>query len=147
MRSAIRRRAPDVSAGGFTLIEIMIALVILGFGLLAMALMQITAMNGGRAGRHSTQAAVIARDRMEMFQRLSWADAQLAQTGGWTAPITLNNTPTEAATPEQAYQVSWRITDADPNWVKNVDVRVTWSEPNFANRTMTISSLRYNDPW
>ena len=133
---------------GFTMFEVVIAMAILGFGLLGVALMQLQAMNGGRAGRHTTQAAVIARDQMETFQRVAWGSPQLAATAGWSAPVTVNNQPDGGAGgTEQSYAVTWRVRDVDPNWVKNVDVRVTWSEPTFANRTLTISSTRYNDPW
>ncbi len=147
MRRAERACGPQSRSQGFTMIEVMIALAILGFGLLAMAVMQIQALSGGRAGRHTTQAAVIARDQMETFQRLAWADAQLAQTAGWTAPVAVDNVPDGGGGIEQSYAVTWRITDVDPNWMKNVDIRVTWNEPNFAGRTLTISSMRYNDPW
>ena len=147
MQRATMSRALRARPEGFTLLEIMIALAILGFGLLAMAAMQITAMSGGRAGRHTSQAAVVARDQMETFQRVAWNSAQLTATVGWSAPITVNNTPDGGAGAEQSYAVSWRVTNVDPNWIKNVDVRVTWSEPNFAGRTLTISSTRYNDPW
>jgi prepilin-type N-terminal cleavage/methylation domain-containing protein len=146
MRRGLRARALRGRSEGFTLIEVMIALVILAFGLITMALMQLTAMNGGRAGRHSTQAAVVARDQMELFQHLAWTDAQLNATG-WTAPTTVNSTPQGGVGTEQSYAVSWRITNVDPNWIKNVDVRVSWNEPNFTGRTLTISSTRYNDPW
>jgi type IV pilus assembly protein PilV len=132
-------------AQGFTLVEVMIALVILAFGLLAMAAMQLTAMSGGRAGRHSTQAAVMARDQMETFQRLAWAN--VAATGGWTAPVTVNSVPDGGSGTEQGYALSWRITNVDANWIKNVDVRMTWNEPNITGRTLTLSSTRYNDPW
>ncbi len=158
MRRKTTSRAGGAGSSGFTMIEVMIALVILGFGLLTMALMQLQALSGGRAGRHSSQAAVIARDQMETFQQLVWADVpaaidpQLVQTAGWTAPVTVNRQPTGGAGVEQAYAVTWRITDvipvpAGPTWLKNVDIRVTWSEPNFANRTVTISGVRYKDPW
>lgn len=146
MRNRTRPAVHGERTSGFTLIEIMIALVILAFGLLAMAVMQIQAMNGGRSGRHSTQAAVLARDRMEIFQRVAWTDPLLAATA-WTAPVTVNKAPIGGTGTEQSYSVSWRVTDVDPAWIKNVDVRVTWNEPNSAPRTMTISSVRYNDPW
>jgi len=147
MRQAGRSCALRARAEGFTLLEVMIALAILGFGLLAMAAMQITAMTGGRAGRHTTQAAVVARDQMETFQRNAWTSPQLTATAGWTVPITVNNVPDGGAGTEQSYAVSWRITNVDPSWIKNVDVRVAWDEPNFPGRTLTISSTRYNDPW
>lgn len=141
-RPAGRRRR----SRGFTLVEIMIAGAILGFGLLTAAAMQLRAMSGGSQGRHSTTASVIARDQMETFQRLAWGSAPLAATG-WTAPVTVDAVPDGGTGTEQSYLVSWRITDVDPNWIKNLDVRVTWSEPSFANRTVTFSSTRYNDPW
>ena len=133
---------------GFTILEIMIAMSILAFGLLSVALMQLQAVNGSRSGRHTTQASVIARDQMETFQRLAWGAAQLAPTAGWSAPVTVDNQPDGGGGgPEQSYSVAWRVTDVDPAWIKNVDVRVTWNEPSFPNRTLTISSTRYNDPW
>ena len=111
MQRATMPRALRARAEGFTLLEIMIALAILGFGLLAMAAMQITAMSGGRAGRHTTQAAVMARDQMETFQRVAWSSAQLAATAGWSAPITVDNTPDGGAGAEQSYAaVSRRVT-------------------------------------
>jgi prepilin-type N-terminal cleavage/methylation domain-containing protein len=150
-RIATKSRAGRAGNSGFTLIEVMIALVILGFGLLVMALMQLQALSGGRAGRHSSQAAVIARDQMEDFQQFNWTDAavdaRLLQTAGWTAPVVVNRQLDGGAGVEQAFNVSWRVTDVEANWLKNVDVRVTWSEPNFANRTVTISGVRYKDPW
>lgn len=142
-----RRRRRPPGSGGFTLVEVMIALAVLGFGLLAMALMQLTAMSGARSGRHTTQAAVIARDQMESFQRLAWTSPQLAPTAGWTTPVTITSTPDGGAGVEQSYAVAWRITNVDANWIRNIDVRVTWNEPAFAGRTLTISSTRYNDPW
>lgn len=147
MRRAEPIRAAHARTQGFTMIEVMIAVAILGFGLLTMAMMQLQAMNGGRSGRHSTQAAVMARDRMEQFQRVTWTDPLLTATGGWTAPVTLNNAPTGGPGNEQSYAVSWRITNVDANWIKNVDVRVSWNEPRFSNRTVTLSGVRYNDPW
>ncbi|CAG0995059.1 hypothetical protein MYXO_02632 [Myxococcaceae bacterium] len=142
------RRPQTRRKDAFTMLEVVIAMAILGFGLLAVALMQLQAMNGGRAGRHSTQAAVIARDQMETFQRVPFGSATLAQTVGWSPPITVNAQPDGGAGGvEQAYAVSWRVTDVDANWVKDVDVRVTWDEPSFQGRTLTLSSTRYNDPW
>ena len=150
-RIAKRSRARGAGDSGFTLIEVMIAMLILGFGLIVMALMQLQAMSGGRAGRHSSQAAVIARDQMEDFQQFNWTDvaidARLIQTAGWTAPVIVNRQLDGVAGVEQAFSVAWRVTDVEAAWLKNVDVRVTWSEPNFANRTVTISGVRYKDPW
>lgn len=150
MRAGEAQAARRRRDGGFTLVEVMIAMAVLAVGLLSVALMQLQALQGGRQGRHSTQAAVIARDQMETFQRLAWNDPQLNPTGGWTAPVVVQNQVVAAdtgAAVEESYSVTWRIADVDPNWTKNVDVRVSWNPPIGPARTVTISSVRYNDPW
>ena len=127
---------------GFTLLEIMIALSLLGIGLLSLAAMQITAMQYGSRGRHTTKAAAIAEERMEILTRQTWAN--LAPTA-WTAAQTVSETiqgPTNKT--EQTYAVSWRIADVDAGRTRSIDVRVQWNERGLANRQYAISSMRFN---
>lgn len=138
------RRRRGEREQGFTLLEIVICLGILTFGLLGVAAMQLHALRGGAQGRHTTQAMTIAQDQMEDFQRANFAG--MTQTAGWVAPQTVkqqidSNSGTQT---EQTYDLSWRITDEVANWTKTVDVRVTWSEPNRPSRQVVISSRRYN---
>ncbi|HEX2486818.1 MAG TPA: prepilin-type N-terminal cleavage/methylation domain-containing protein, partial [Myxococcota bacterium] len=72
--------------GGMTLVEVMLATVLLAFGLLAMLALQMHAMRGGQRGRHYTEAAQIARDQMELMHRTPWAAATVQPTA-WTAPV------------------------------------------------------------
>ena len=58
---------------GFTLVEVMITLAILGFGLLALGAMQLVAIKQGSAGRHTSDGAAIARSHLEQAARLPWA--------------------------------------------------------------------------
>ena len=139
-----RRRA------GLTLIEVMVALGILGTGLLAASAAQIYAMHGTRSGRHTSDAAELAHTQIETFQRVAWND--LAQTAGWT-PAGGQIMNTQVATSgapvvEQAYSLQWRITDTvSPTGVflKTIDVRVQWDEPNRPGRSFTITTMRHND--
>ena len=140
LRDATSRRA----RGGFTLIEITIALGVFAVGMLGLAAMQLHAMRSGSSGRHATQAAAIAQSRMEELQRLRWTD--VATTGGaFTAPVTESNlvqgTPDDV---EMTYLVDWRVADVEPGWTRSIDVRVTWDEVNRPGRTVVLSSLRYN---
>jgi prepilin-type N-terminal cleavage/methylation domain-containing protein len=135
----MRRRR---SSSGFTLVEIMMALSLLGIGLLSLAAMQLTAMKYGARGRHMTKAAAIAEVQMETLMRRRWTS--IAPTA-WTAATTVNETVQGTANQvEQAYSVSWRITDVDPSRTRSIDVRVTWDEPNRPTRQYAISSLRFN---
>jgi prepilin-type N-terminal cleavage/methylation domain-containing protein len=142
-RTPIPRRAG--ARAGFTLVEVTIALGILAVGMLSLALMQLHAMRAGSQGRHTSQAAVVARDQLERFQRLNWAD--MGPTAGWTAPVNVTNVvqATPANRIEQTYRVQWRITDLVAGRTRNVDVRVAWNEAEQNNpKTLTFSSVRYN---
>jgi type IV pilus assembly protein PilV len=130
--------------GGFTLLEISIALGVFAFGMLGLAAMQLHAMRSGSSGRHASQAAAIAQTQMEQLQRLRWTD--LAPTAPlWSAAVTRTNDVTSDATQvEQSYAVDWRIADVEDGWTRSIDVRVTWSEEHRPNRTLVLSGLRYN---
>ena len=136
------------SSRGFTLLEVMIALGILAVGLLSVAAAQLYAMRGGSSGRHTSDAAVVAHSQLENFQRIAFADAELAATGGLfvAAPdlaTTVVQTPDGDAI-EMTYTLSWRIADIDAAR-KSIDVRVTWDEPNRPGRQLVLSTVRYDD--
>jgi hypothetical protein len=141
-----------------TLLEVMIALGVLALGLLAMLAMQVGAMRGGRYGRHTTEAAQLARDQMEYLHRLDWGDAEVQPTA-WTAPTFLGQAGpwtvlVEAGGGQQeemTYNLSYRVTnDALDTNLRLVDVRVTWVEgnapPGAPPRRYAMSTIRHNDP-
>ena len=137
-----RRR--DRRRRGVTLIELMVALVVLAFGLLTVAAAQIHALRGSNAGRHQTAAAAIAQSQMEQLQRISWNDPALAP-GGWTAPVAVNQVVEAPVNMiEQTYNLQWRVTNLVAGQRRSIDVRVTWNDPNRPNRAYSLSSVRYN---
>lgn len=132
---------------GFTLIEVMVALGILGFGLLAVAAAQLYAMRGGASGRHSSDAAIVAYSQAESFLRMDFAD--LSATGGAFVPAPGGPVETVVQTDdgnavEMTYALSWRIADLNPN-TKSIDVVVTWNEPQRPNRQLVLSTIRHDD--
>ena len=64
---------PPADRGGFTLIEVMIAVVILAIGVIALmgSSAMVTRMIG--AGKHSTQAVEVATRRIENLRRAAYA--------------------------------------------------------------------------
>lgn len=142
MERLIRRRRNEARKG-FTLLETMIAMSILGGGLLAVAVMQLEAIQFGNRGRHQTQAANIAQRRVELLQGSTWT--ALATTPGWTAPLTVNHTVNDGNTRvDQTYAVSWRIEDLVAGLTRSIDVRVNWNEPKRPGREYAISAVRFN---
>ncbi|WP_404299054.1 type IV pilus modification protein PilV [Halomonas sp.] len=65
---------------GFTLIEAMVALLVLSLGLLGVAAMQFKALQGAHAGYQRSIASLAAQDAQERL----WA--QMAEEGGRTCP-------------------------------------------------------------
>ena len=137
---------------GISIIETTIALAILAVGLLAMLAVQVSALQQGSWGRHTSEASQIARDQMELIRRLPWADP-VAQPTAWTAPIAVSRavqSPGGAGVAQQQFNLQWRITTAgfDPN-LRLVDVRVQWVEndnnPAGNQRRYAMSSTKYNE--
>jgi prepilin-type N-terminal cleavage/methylation domain-containing protein len=67
---------------GFSLIEVMIATVILATGLLAIALAQVSALKLGSRSKHMSEAAYLAQEQIETFQAMNATDVT------FTAPVT-----------------------------------------------------------
>lgn len=132
------------TAGGFTILEVMIVIGILTFGLLSLAAMQIQAMKGSNRGRHATNAAAIAENKMEQLQQDAWAS--IAVTGGFVNdPVEQNNIQLDgSASLERSYNVSYQVTDLQPTFTRALDVQVSWTEEGGENRSITLSSVRYN---
>jgi prepilin-type N-terminal cleavage/methylation domain-containing protein len=132
------------AAGGFTLIEVMIVIVVLTFGLLSLAAMQIQAMRGSERGRHATNAAAIAENKMELLQQDAWAT--IGVTGGFVAdPAAESRIQLDGATSlERSYSVSYQVTDLQATFTRALDVQVSWTEENGKARSITLSSIRYN---
>ena len=143
--TTIARRSRTTA--GFTILEVMIVIGILSFGLLSLAAMQIQAMKGSDRGRHATNAAAIAENKMELLQQDAWAS--IGVTGGFIPdpvdPIETNIVQLDDGTSvERSYSVSYQVTDLQATFTRALDVQVSWTEENGKARSITLSSIRYN---
>ena len=59
---------------GFTIMEVLIAIAILSFGILAVAVMQTSAMRTNYTGYRLTEATTLAQDRLEFLKTQPYAD-------------------------------------------------------------------------
>jgi len=67
----------NACAPGFTLIEVMIALVVLALGLLALAQLQVAAINGLAYSRHYSVATQLAEGQMERLMSYPFSETQV----------------------------------------------------------------------
>ena len=131
------------TSGGFTLIELTIAIAVFAVGMLSLSAMLLAAMQGGSRGRHTTQASAIAESRMERLQRLGWTE--LTHAKACSTPEVVNNTVQgDTNQNEESYTVNCQIADLVTGWTREIDVLVTWDEPGRPNRSVTFSSVRFN---
>lgn len=150
-----RRRDARTRADGFSLLEVVIAMAILAFGLLTLALMQIQAIKQGSAGRHTGAAAAVARTYIEQAHRVPWSVLTADLGGGWqnpgwaAAPAVWNvqvAQPGGGTVSEHSYDVSWRVSAvAGSTCLRDVEIRVSWDEQDRSTPKQTVlATRRYN---
>lgn len=128
---------------GFSLIEMMIATAILGFGMMGIAAMQINSMRGAQGGRDLTQAVASAQDQIEQLSRMDWSDLPAA---GWTAPVAVtNHVESTVEVSDNVYMMDQRVSDVVVNQTRAVDVRISWTDPRRGARSFTLSTMKFNN--
>jgi prepilin-type N-terminal cleavage/methylation domain-containing protein len=151
---------------GFTLIELMITLTVLGTGLLAMLVLQTQALADGARGKHASGAAMVARDQLERIQLTPFSDADL-QVVDWTNPpwiddpaLPVGDVAVRVAQPggtvtEKVYTVWYKVI-AGPGGnsdLRFLDLEVVWDEAKISNNrptrtgkpTVALSTLLVNN--
>jgi prepilin-type N-terminal cleavage/methylation domain-containing protein len=149
----LKRIARRPARAGFTLIELMITLTILGTGMMAMLILQTQALADGSRGKHRSGASMVAKDQLERIQRMPFAGADL-QPATWKTPAWLANAGDPDLAPgevgvrvtqpggdvfEKKYQVWYRVA-ADPGGntqMRFVDLEVDWNEAKITNNRPT----------
>lgn len=102
---------------GFSLIELMVAVSILAIGLLGLAGLQGTAINGNHHGNTISQATVLAQDTIEKIRNTNYDD--------------INTTNFPASQTDGIFEKAILIEDDTPlNELKRVTVTVTWRKLN-----------------
>jgi len=111
---------------GFTLLEVLFAIVILTFGLLAVASMQSAAIRGNLSASGLTQGTTWAQDRLEKLMALVYTHADLDPAGN----------PHEEANPPAGYTIAWNVTADNPvSNTKRIAVTVTWQDKGVTKTT------------
>ena len=83
-----REREFSARRRGMSLVEMMVAMVILSFGLLGVAGLQVRAIKEGNGGQRLSTASAIARNRVEEMNRVAWnaAELELSRRGTRRSP-------------------------------------------------------------
>jgi len=112
--------------GGFSVIELMVALTVLGIGIIGLANVFPYGSQTQVKDRLRTSGADLAQQKMEQLRTVAWSDANL--TDG-THPSNTGETLT--LTSEGNFNRLWFVTTQSGNFsdMKLVTVRVRWTYP------------------
>ena len=132
------RHAVIKNAGGFSLIELIIAMAILAFGMLAAASMQYSAIKNNTNGNIYTQANMLAKAKLEYLKNLDIDSAELmAKVDPYSDPTLINET-------EHAGGIYWRqwwIQDLGTQ-ARTITVRVEWTRLGDTRSVVVVSNTR-----
>jgi prepilin-type N-terminal cleavage/methylation domain-containing protein len=136
------RRTPH-EAGGFTLLEVLFAMAIMGVGILAIALAQMSAMKVSSGSKNLSQAMYLAKEKMDELQSTPGASAifQVDSVNNVDPqnPISVTTDVTDNTT----YTRDWDITTNAPGpGMVMLVVRVQWDTDHRSVRTQTLRALK-----
>ena len=126
---------------GVSLIEVIIALAVLGFGMLAMAAAQISAYRFSDSSRERTLAHGLAQQQLEIFQSMSTASIEAIRLAGPNDPANpIDPDPNDTAV--MAFNRSWTITPDTPETdVYTILVTVNWTG-NAGVQTLQLETFK-----
>jgi prepilin-type N-terminal cleavage/methylation domain-containing protein len=125
-----------ISQGGFTLIEVLIGISIFAIGMLAVARMQMHSVRNTTVGNITSQATMLANQKMEEVKTLSFDDLNNEVENNLDAegnPGGIYNRTTTITTPAAPLG----------DHVRQIQVQVQWNAAHSGNRTIAINSLTY----
>ena len=109
--------------GGFTLIEVMVAVLLLALGLAALAAVQITAVTLSARANGMTRLAMMAQERLEALLALPYNHPDLLDTVAGAAKTTYDAAPSEVP---DGHRVYWCVNEGFPRpQIKTIDVVAT----------------------
>ena len=128
------RRHPQ---SGFNLIEVMVALGILAFGILAIATMQESSLLASSRAYNITDGTCVAMDQMESLVSMAFTDPRLNDTNG-----AFDVYPT---TTQGRFSINYAVEQNDgvlPTGCKLISVRVQWNEAGGARKTTVLTCTK-----
>ena len=124
---------------GFTLVEVLVAIVVLSIGLLGVAAMQLTTIRVNSTSNTLTQATNVAQDQLERLMVLPFNHADLLDVTPGDGIVTIQ--PAVPLVPQPGYSVQWEV-ENDGNNMTTVKVVTRWKNAAGADKQLTLSYIK-----
>ncbi len=132
-KNEIRQETTFRSRDGFTLIEVLVALLILSVGLLGIAGLTVGIIRGDFFSKNITSATVIAQTQLETVENTGYINANTTNFPSSAASVSMGGVNFSRTT---------TITDNSPATnVKTISVTVAWNEANNAARSVSLQTI------
>ncbi len=127
---------------GISLIEVMVALAVLGFGMLGVAAVQLSALRGSAQSRERALAHELAQQQLETFQGMSRTSLETIRAAGVNDPLNpIDPDPNDAQL--MSFTRTWAITPDTPEQdVYTIMVTVGWTDARGAQRTVQLETFK-----
>ena len=129
---------------GFSIIESLIALVIMGFGILSLAGMQAALSRNSDDAKQRTEAVRLAQEKIESFRSYTGI-ASTVVGQGTTSATALNWSAlagsTDTITTNAAYTRTWILDGSSSDPMRGLTVGVAWTDRAGVNQTVSLSSV------
>lgn len=115
--------------GGITILEVMVSMVILAFGILALAPLIVISMYGNSYSNELTVANAIAQEQIEQLKSLDeisplpWHSVNTNLYGSFTRETWVNDIATDSLIPPGVYKIKVEVTWVDQ---KNLNRQVSY---------------------
>jgi len=128
---------PNLRLSGFTLIEALVALLVLGVGLAAVARLQADLLIGSRQAKARGEATALARQQIEHLRFLS-----VQHSPGL---LTVSGTRSQAGS-HQVYLIDWQVMPTTGMAYAQTVVRVRWTDRSGPHQIQLATLLADPEP-
>ena len=130
--------SPIRDENGFSIIEMLIAIAFLAVGMLAVGKMQLATVRNTTNGNTTTQAVMLAHERMEALKNVD--DITDLDALAPEAPMDAEGNPGGIYTRTTTIRVPAAPLD---QFLREVEVQVNWVTHHGGNRTITLNSVTH----